>query len=137
MNAPADLSPETLAWVRMQMTIAAARAVEPITAELHAQQDFATGLLIVLAQLVPDLLVRTPELAEKIAPQWRASARYYEDLEDGEHVEDDGSPDLHEARKLIFDACAKLGVWRPKKAGQKPSCHAPLHLTNRRPPQCD
>eukprot|EP00456_Euglypha_rotunda_P060621 TRINITY_DN5073_c0_g1_i9.p6 TRINITY_DN5073_c0_g1~~TRINITY_DN5073_c0_g1_i9.p6 ORF type:complete len:128 (-),score=25.49 TRINITY_DN5073_c0_g1_i9:491-874(-) len=126
MNAPQVLSPETLAWFRVQMTIATARAVEVVRAELRAQDDFANGLLVVLAQVLPHLLKQHPELAETIAPKWRTVHRRYEEIEDGTVPAGMESLDFLEAQKLLFATCARVGVWAPNQ-GKKD--------TTRRPPR--
>ena len=46
-NLPADLSPETAAWLHTQIAISTARAVAPLREELDKVDDWAGGLFVV------------------------------------------------------------------------------------------
>jgi hypothetical protein len=50
---PKEISLEAGTWLRLQMTIAAARATQPLHAELQDIDGFLNGLLVAVAQLVP------------------------------------------------------------------------------------
>lgn len=118
MNLPAELSPATCAWMRLQMTIAAARAVEPIRAELRTMEDFANGMLIVIAQVLPQILIESPALAARLAPQWRLDAQKFDAMQSGAYPQDeDESLDLLEARKLLYETGVDLALW-PKVANK-------------------
>ena len=51
-NLPADLSPETAAWMHAQIAISTARAVAPLREELDKVDDWAGGLFVVLLKRV-------------------------------------------------------------------------------------
>jgi hypothetical protein len=119
MNLPAELSPAVCAWMRMQMTIAAARAVEPLRTELRTVEDFANGVFLVIAQVLPQLLKESPELAARLAPQWRLDAKKFDSMMSSGIAQDgDESIDLLEARKLLYETGADLNLW-PVAQGKK------------------
>lgn len=112
MNIPADLSPETAAWMRTQMTIAAARAVEPLRAELNRVDDWANGLFVVLAGVLPFLMIEHPELARQIEPQWRRASEDFDRIDVmGLQPKPDEPLENLEARKILYRTFALLGVW--------------------------
>jgi hypothetical protein len=112
MNLPTELSPATYAWMRVQMTIAAARAVEPLRAELRTMEDFANGVFIVIAQVLPHILIENPALAARLAPQWRLDAQKFDAMQLGALPQDeDESLDLLEARKLLYETGVDLALW--------------------------
>lgn len=119
MNMPADLSPETAAWMRVQMTLAAARAVEPLRAEINKVDDWANGLFLVVNDLMPFLLRTHPELASELAPRWRKAAEGFDRIQEGAAPEPDEPLELLEARKMLFRMSDLLTLW-PKAAKQKP-----------------
>lgn len=119
MNLPADLSPETAAWMRMQMTIAAARAVEPLKAEINQVDDWANGVFVVLRDVLPYLLKTFPELARNVAPHWGAAALDFDRIDvHGHPAKPDESLEFLEARKMLYRTLALLGVW--EETQQKP-----------------
>lgn len=112
MILPADLSPETAAWMRMQMTIAAARAVEPLQAEIKSVSEWADGLFVVIANMLHVLLREMPELATGIEPHWRQAADDFARMEaDGVHVMPGVAPELLEARKMLYRMFDLEGLW--------------------------
>lgn len=120
MNLPADLSPETAAWMRMQMTIAAARAVEPLKAEINQVDDWANGVFVVLRDVLPYLLRTFPELARNVAPQWSAAALDFDQIDvHGHPAKADEPLEFLEARKMLYRTLALLGVWEAAQQ-QKP-----------------
>lgn len=119
MNMPADLSPETAAWIRVQMTLAAARAVEPLRAEINKVDDWANGLFLVVNDLMPFLLRMHPELASELAPRWRSAAEGFDRIQEGAAPEPDEPLELLEARKMLFRMSDLLKLW-PKAVKQRP-----------------
>lgn len=77
-NLPADLSPETAAWMHAQIAISTARAVAPLREELDKVDDWAGGLFVVFLNVLPHLLRTQPELAAKLEPQWRKAAQRFD-----------------------------------------------------------
>lgn len=120
MNLPADISPETAVWMRMQMTIAAARAVEPLKAEINQVDDWANGVFVVLRDVLPYLLKTFPELARDMAPQWSAAALDFDRIDvQGHPAKPDEPLEFLEARKMLYRTFALLGVWEAAQQ-QKP-----------------
>ncbi|MES2947520.1 MAG: hypothetical protein V4858_03165 [Pseudomonadota bacterium] len=126
MNLPAELSPEAAAWMRVQMTIAAARAVEPLQAEINRVDDWANGLFAALRDVLPVLLRKNPELARQIAPQWRKAAEDFDRIHlQGKPAKPDEPLEFLEARKMLYRIFGLMGVWTeaeqqtPVKGGAK------------------
>lgn len=112
-NQPADLSSETTAWLHAQIAVAAARAVAPLREELDKLDDWANGLFVVLTNVLPHLLRAQPEMAAKLAPQWRKAAERFEALEvSGARRAGDGETlELLEARKMLYRIFAVMELW--------------------------
>ncbi|MHB8949325.1 MAG: hypothetical protein ACYC4S_09695 [Rhodoferax sp.] len=120
MNLPADLSPETATWMRMQMTMAAARAVEPLKAEINQVDDWANGVFVVLRDVLPYLMKTFPELARNVAPHWSAAALDFDRIDvHGHPAKPDEPLEFLEARKMLYRTFALLGVWEAAQQ-QKP-----------------
>lgn len=112
MNLPSGLSAETCAWMRVQMTIAAARAVELVRAEITRVDDFSNGLFVVLAQVLPQILRDQPALAARLAPHWCDIAERFNAAEQGRLKLDAGETlDLLEARKLLYEVGVDMSLW--------------------------
>lgn len=127
MNLPADLSPETAAWMRMQMTMAAARAVEPLKAEINKVDDWANGVFVALKDVLLPLLKDHPATARDVGPQWRKAAEEFERIEQGGATADpDETLELLEARKMLYRVFEMLGLWRKAAVAslQKPARRA-------------
>lgn len=121
-NQPADLSPETAAWVHAQIAISTARAVAPLREELDKVDDWAGGLFVVFLNVLPHLLRTQPDLAAKLEPQWRKAAQRFDALQkrgvrrsrDGESLE------TLEARKMLYRIFALMKLWpQPAQAESK------------------
>lgn len=120
MNLPADLSPETAAWMRVQMTLAAARAVEPLKAEINKVDDWANGLYVVLLDVLPGLLKANPALARELAPKWLAAAESFDLIDKhGQPPEPDEPLEFLEGRKMLYRLFAALKLW-PSAAVKSP-----------------
>ena len=108
------------AWMRVQMTIAAARAVEPLKAEISKVDDWANGVFVVLRDVLPYLLKTFPELARNVAPQWSAAALDFDRIDvHGQPAKPDEPLEFLEARKILYRTFALLGVWEAAQQ-QKP-----------------
>ena len=112
MNMPADLSPETAAWMRVQMTLAAAPTVEPLRAEINKVDDWANGLYAVLLDVLPGLLKANPALARELEPDWRTAAESFDliDLQ-GQPAQPDEPLEFLEARKMLYRMFVALKLW--------------------------
>ena len=112
-NLPADLSPETAAWMHAQIAISTARAVAPLREELDKVDDWAGGLFVVLLNVLPHLLRTQPELAAKLEPQWRKAAQRFDALQarGARHTRDGESLETLEARKMLYRIFAVMELW--------------------------
>lgn len=112
MNTTPALSPEAAAWMQAQMVIATAQAVAPLRREIDQLDDWANGLFLVLADILPPLLRSHPEVAGKIAPHWQRVSETFETLKAcGRCHTDDGEPlEQLEARKMLYGISVVLGA---------------------------
>lgn len=98
--------------MRVQMTIAAARAVELVRAEITRVDDFSNGLFVVLAQVLPHILRDQPALAARLAPHWGDIAERFNAAEQGQLNLCAGETlDLLEARKLLYEVGVDMFLW--------------------------
>ncbi len=112
MNIPAELSPEVATWMRLQMSIAASRAVEPLKAEIDAVDDWANGLFVVISQVLPYLMMQNPEMGRALQANWSEAAQMYERIDQGlEDATDDEPLGMLEARKILYRTFDVSGVW--------------------------
>lgn len=120
MNLPVEISPEVAAWMRMQMTIAAARAVEPLQAEINKVDDWANGLFVVLNDVLPFLLRQFPDLAAEVGPAWRGAAEDFDRIDvHGLPAKPDEPLEFLEARKMFFRLFTLMKLW-PAEAKKRP-----------------
>ncbi|MDP2380175.1 MAG: hypothetical protein Q8M35_06780 [Pseudohongiella sp.] len=118
MNLPDGLSSEIYVWMRLQMTLAASRAADLVRAQLRETEDFSNGLFVVVGQLLPHLAREHPDLAARLAPNWRDAAARFDELEAGAPERPDEEPKgMLEARKMLYDIGVDLSLW-PKETGQ-------------------
>ncbi len=135
-NLPADLSPETAAWMHAQIAISTARAVAPLREELDKVDDWAGGLFVVFLNVLPHLLRTQPELAAKLEPQWRKAALRFDALQarGTRHTRDGESLETLEARKMLYRIFAVMELWpcSPKAKRSVGKGSRPLRASNRR-----
>lgn len=119
-NLPADLSPETAAWMHTQIAISTARAVAPLREELDKVDDWAGGLFVVFLNVLPHLLRTQPELAAKLEPQWRKAAQRFDALQarGARRTKDGESLETLEARKMLYRIFSLMELW-PQSAQAK------------------
>jgi hypothetical protein len=123
---PKEISLEAGTWLRLQMTIAAARATQPLHAELQDIDGFLNGLLVAVAQLVPAVLQSDPAVAARLAPRWKRAAERYEALSAGELPAPDDEPLAQlEARHLMYRACEGRGLWTERAPAVRRPCRTP------------
>lgn len=122
MNFPADLSPETAAWIQAQIAISKARTVATLHAEIDKVDDWTNGVFVALNDVLQPLLRELPALGQQLAPAWRRTAERFDALQTGGAVpdrENDESLEVLEARKMLFRICASLDLW-PQPARARP-----------------
>ncbi|WP_422097452.1 hypothetical protein [Variovorax sp.] len=117
-TAPSALTPEATAWMQAQIAIHTARAVAPLREELDKLDDWANGLFVVLADVLPQLLRAHPSAAAAIAPRWERAAESFDAvLASGQRKTNEGeSLELLEARKMLYRVFAVVGLWPKARA---------------------
>ena len=99
-----------------------AKEIETLRAQIDATDDWATGVFLLLEQVLPFLLRGHPE-AEKLQKLLqKQDDRYEELLAHPDRAEDDERIGVFEATKMMNRQLALLGVWPnidPKEAAQK------------------
>ena len=80
--------------------------IESLRYELVTEQDFSSGVLEALKQVLAALLPREPEVAAKLAEKWQqVSADFRASSSDSAALE---------ARHMLFVQLSQLGTWRPR-----------------------
>lgn len=111
-NPPADLSPETAAWIQAQAAITTARAAARLQADIDRAEDRVSGVVLALAQLLPHLVKADPELRRTLGRSWAAVAHEVVQIEDfGKRPEPGITIELLEARDVLFQALECSGLW--------------------------
>ena len=78
--------------------------IESLRHELISEQEFSSGVLVALKQVLAALLPREPEVALALAENWQeASADFRTGPSDSA---------LLEARHMLFVQLSQLGIWR-------------------------
>ena len=78
--------------------------IESLRHELISEQEFSSGVLVALKQVLAALLPREPEVALALAENWQeASADFRTGPSDSA---------LLEARHMLFVQLSQLGTWR-------------------------
>ena len=115
MNLPADLSPETAAWIQTEIAISNMRTAAMLRAEINKVDDWANGLFLALKDMLIPLLKDHPAMACDIGPQWRKAAEEFERIEQGNPPKDpDETLESLEARKMLYRIFELLGLWRKR-----------------------
>ena len=113
------INPETTEWVRALLQQEIERAVAPLRQELDELDDWANGVFAALADVLPLLLRKNPEIAVVLEPMWRGAAERREHLQQpqAQAQADDFHETEHllEARKMLYRQLAVLKAW-PERA---------------------
>lgn len=112
-NIPADLSPETAAWLQAQLVISNARTAATLRAEINKVDDWASGLFMALRDVLAPLLCELPAAAQRLAPVWGEAAQRFDALHAGQAVdgEDWETLELLEARKMLYRIFEVAKLW--------------------------
>lgn len=112
-NIPADLSPETAAWLHAQMAIQNARTAAILRDEINKVDDWANGIFAGLRDALGHLLGEArPIVGAGLARDWSRAAQDFDRLMTGGkpmHSEDESLEQL-EARALLYRFYVRLGM---------------------------
>lgn len=91
--------------------------IAQLRSAVEQANDFASGLLRVLRDVLPPLLRAHPEIAATLAPDWQeARQQFLETTAESAQAERfDESAEFLEPRKILFELFALNGVW-PRRA---------------------
>lgn len=111
---PPSITPEAAAWMKAQIAMHTARAVAPLREELDRLDDWANGLFVVLADVLPPLLREHPHMAAELGPKWAGATGHFERLQaNGQQRTSEGETlELLEGRKMLYRVLAVLGFWK-------------------------
>lgn len=110
-NFPADLTPEAAAWMHAQIAISNARSAAILRDEIRKVDDWADGIFVALRDVVGNLLFDTNDLGRDLGRSWARAASRFEQISDHGDTPDIGeSPELLEARKILFNLYSSIGV---------------------------
>jgi hypothetical protein len=117
MSTP-DLQPKQVAWLREQVRQEVEQRVAPLRRELDGLDDWANGVFAALLDLLLPLLKSHPELAGTLEALWSRAAEQYAELERSpqRRAELQTTPELLEARKMLYWVLGQLGQWPSRKA---------------------
>lgn len=116
-NMPANLSPETTAWLQAQMVINNAKTAAILRAEITKVDDWANGIFAALRDVLSHQLRKSPELASDLASQWSDTAAEFDQIHlHGKAPRDNESLEYLEARKMLYRVYCHLELM-PKVNG--------------------
>lgn len=116
-TTPADLSPETVAWLHAQMAINNARTAAVLREEINRVDDWANGIFAALRDVLLHQLKANPSLAAALAPGWRQAAEDFDRINlHGLPAAPDEPLEFLEARKMLYRLYVRLGI--APEAGQ-------------------
>ena len=109
-NMPANLSPETSAWLQAQMLINNAKTAAILRAEINKVDEWANGIFAALRDVLGHQLRNSPELANGLAAQWAETAEDFDRIHvHGLAPRDNESLEYLEARKMLFRLFSVVG----------------------------
>ena len=102
-NMPANLSPETSAWLQTQMIINNAKTAAILRAEIIKVDEWANGIFAALRDVLGHQLRKSPELANDLATCWSEVAQDFDRIHvQGEAPRPHENLEYLEARKMLF-----------------------------------
>ena len=115
-HIPADLSPETAAWLQAQMVIHNARTAAVLREEINKVDDWANGIFAALRDVLVYQLRESPELGKMLAKSWSCAAKDFDRIRvQGLPANPDEPLEFLEARKMLYRLFVSLGSM-PKTA---------------------
>lgn len=111
-NQPADLSPETAAWLHAQMAIHNARTAAVLREEINKVDDWANGIYAALRDVLACQLRQSPELGKALAKSWSRAAREFDRIHvHGLPARKDEPLEFLEARKMLYRIFEVMELW--------------------------
>ena len=109
-HIPADLSPETAAWMHAQMAIHNARTAAVLRDEINKVDDWANGIYATLRDVLAYQLRESPEMGKVLAKSWSRAARDFDRVHvQGLPAKQDEPLEFLEARKMFYRVFSHLG----------------------------
>ena len=112
-NLPADLSPETAAWLQAQMAINNARTAAVLREEINKVDDWANGIFAALRDALGHLLSEArPLVGDGLARSWGKAAQDFDSVMAGSKAAHYAGESLEqlEARALLYRFYVRLGM---------------------------
>ena len=110
-NLPADMPPETAAWLQAQMAINNARTAAVLREEINKVDDWANGIFAALRDVLAHQLRESPELGKTLAKSWGGVARDFDRIHvQGMPARPNESLEFLEARKMLYRLFGLLGA---------------------------
>ena len=112
-NLPADMPPETAAWLQAQMAINNARTAAVLREEINKVDDWANGIFAALRDAIGHLLGEArPIVGDGLAHSWGKAAQDFDSIMAGDKAahHDGESLEQLEARALLYRFYVRLGM---------------------------
>lgn len=112
-NMPADLSPETTAWLQAQMVINNAKTAAILRAEINKVDEWANGIFAALRDGLGHLLGNVhPIISEGLAHEWDQASQDFDRIAAGDKALHNKGESLEqlEARALLYRFYVQLGM---------------------------
>ena len=110
-NMPANLSPETSAWLQAQMVINNAKTAAILRAEINKVDEWANGIFAALRDVLRYQLGQSPDLAGELGSRWSQTAEDFDRIyEHGQKPRPHETLEYLEARKMLFQYFAAAGT---------------------------
>lgn len=112
-NLPADLTPETAAWLQAQMVINNARTAAVLREEINKVDDWANGIFAAVRDALGHLLGEArPIVGDGLAHSWGKAAQDFDSIMAGDKAAHHAGESLEqlEARALLYRFYVRLGM---------------------------
>ncbi len=110
-NMPANLSPETTAWLQAQMVINNAKTAAILRAEINKVDEWANGIFAALRDVLGHQLRQSPELASDLAGKWGQVEKDFDRIHvQGQAPRPHETLEYLEARKMLFKYFSVAGT---------------------------
>lgn len=112
-NLPADLTPETAAWLQAQMVINNARTAAVLREEINRVDEWANGIFAALRDGLGHLLGEArPIVGDGLARSWGSAAHDFDSIIAGGKAAHHAGESLEqlEARALLYRFYVRLGM---------------------------